>query len=60
MSNILHLSKYNPFTLRYNLCNVSVLKENYRKRLCEIHTMHYNFQIFVVTGMNKRSHIPQI
>lgn len=42
ISNILYLSKYNPFTLRYNLFNISILKVNYRKRLCEIHTMQYN------------------
>lgn len=45
MSNVPHLSKYKPFTLRYNLFNVSVLKVNYRKKTCdscEIHTMQYN------------------
>lgn len=54
MSNILHLSKYNPFALRYNLCNPSVLEVNYRKGLCGIHTMQYNsldrflwFQVYI-------------
>lgn len=59
MSNILHLSKYSPFTLRHNLCNVGALRANYRKSLRNLHhAIYLSRQIFVVSALNKLLHLP--